>query len=123
MKSKTINVVLILLVLGIFLSYFTIRQQIFNRHSFVEEVNALERYAKTNQWEEAKEITRNLKVNWPQIKPWVAFNYAEEDFSTFEHALYSIIGGVEAKDMALILPNTMIAKDLWTNFQRLVPEP
>ncbi|WZL74008.1 DUF4363 family protein [Clostridiaceae bacterium 35-E11] len=123
MKNKTVNLVLILWVIGIFLSYFTIRQQIFDNHSFVEKIDTLERYAKENDWEEAKEIAQNLKTDWSKIKPWVAFNYAEEDFSTFEHALYSIIGGVEVEDMALILPNTMIAKDLWINFQRLVPEP
>jgi cell division protein YceG involved in septum cleavage len=123
MRNKTVDLVLISIIILIFLAYFAFRYTQNNNDSLYNQLNIVEYNSRQGDWDEALKSSEGLKKLWKNQKLFVALNYAEEDFSTLETAINNIIGGIKAEDLATVLSNIEAAKDLWRNFNKVVPEP
>ncbi|OCL28014.1 hypothetical protein U472_02100 [Orenia metallireducens] len=123
MRNKLIDVILLSFIIISLLGYFILSNQVFEDDSLRDKFQLVEGYIISEDWDKAKELSINIKFSWDKQKPWIMLNFAEAEFSNFEITLNQIIGGVIAKDTATALSNTLVAKDMWENFKRVVPEP
>lgn len=123
MRSKTIDVILFLLIVIIFISYFSIRSQVFTRYNFPGELLNIEECITNKKWNEANLKAIKLEETWEKLVPFIALNYGEEDFSRMEDAISRIIKSTENKNASEALSNTMIAEKLWENFKKFLPIP
>jgi hypothetical protein len=123
MRNKLIDVILLSFIIISLLGYFILSNQVFEDDSLRDKFQLVEGYIISEDWDKAKELSINIKFSWDKQKPWIMLNFAEAEFSNFEITLNQIIGGVITKDTATALSNTLVAKDMWENFKRVVPEP
>lgn len=123
MKNRTIDIILVVLVLGIFISYFAIKNTMWHQFNAIKKIDQIELYAKNGQWNQAKQIAIELHHDWKKKKLLTIINYGEAEFSYFEESLNFIIAGTETKDLSTVLSYAKISKDLWVNFNKVVPEP
>ncbi len=123
MKNKTIDIVLVLLILVLSLSYFAIKGIVLKNNPFIEKVNAIESLVAEEKWDEAEILGKTMKKTWIKLKPLLMINFAEAEFSYLEQSINTIIGGTKSKDPSTVYSHIKIIRDLWTNFNKLVPEP
>ena len=122
MKNKTLDIVLITLIVIIFTGYF-IALRITIEREMLDQLTLVEQYARNEKWEQALEATKDIKNSWNSKKHLIMFNFAEAEFAVFENHLNYIIGGAEGKQLDTTLGNILAAKDLWENAKKIVPEP
>lgn len=115
--------ILLLIVLLLFGSYFWMKETIWNDEAYYESFEKIEEYAKNGEWELATSVAKDTKEKWHKHNKLIMLNYAEAEFSLFEETLNHILAGCEAEELAEVLSYTKNAQDLWKNFNRIVPEP
>lgn len=123
MKNKTVDIILITLIIITFITYFSIRDADLEDSKLNEKFNLIESYALKNNWKETLKVSEEVKKEWFDHKFITMLNFAEEDFSTFEITLNEIVGGAKSKDLPTVLTKVAIAKDLWVNINKIVPQP
>lgn len=123
MKEQTVNSILVVIIIVIFCSYFSIRHVVWNHLNFNQEINRIEADAKAKNWVQATHLAKDVQKKWERYKLLTTINYGEAEFTLFDEALTHIVAGSEAKDLPTVLEDTQFSKHLWTNFNRLVPEP
>ncbi|MFQ3546494.1 hypothetical protein Q7A53_20610 [Halobacillus rhizosphaerae] len=123
MKNKTIDILLIVFILAIFISYFLIKQTVWAQVRIEENIHQIEHFAALHEWDQAEKLAEQTKEDWDHYQFIIIFNYGETDFTLFEEALEHISAGSKAKDLDEVVAYTQISYDLWKNFNRLIPEP
>ncbi|MFZ5352819.1 MAG: DUF4363 family protein [Bacillota bacterium] len=123
MKSKIIDMVLLMLVLGILGLYFGIRSQIYERNALMEYLDKTEKLIKEEKWNEAEKAKDELKSKWERVRFLVMLNYAETDFSLMEENINHLSGGIDTEDKTSALSSVRYIKNLWSNMEKLVPQP
>ncbi|MCD5324364.1 MULTISPECIES: DUF4363 family protein [Pontibacillus] len=123
MKNKTIDILLVGIVIVIFVGYFWIKQSVWGDVHMVENLNRIEEYARNDQWEEAEKLAKHIHSEWEKKKLVILVNFGEAEFSLLEESLSFVLAGTEAKDHVEVYGRAKMAEDIWTNFNRVVPEP
>ncbi|GGD08510.1 DUF4363 family protein [Pontibacillus salipaludis] len=123
MKNKTIDILLIFLVLLVFTGYFWIKNAVWKDVHMIENLNRIEEYAQHNQWKDAEMLAQELHKEWEKKKLVILINFGEAEFSLLEESLSFILAGTEAQDQVEVFGRAKMAEDLWRNFSRVIPEP
>jgi hypothetical protein len=79
--------------------------------------------AETDEWETACTLTQELENQWTRQKRLLALNFAEQDFSDFDDALCRVRSAVLVNDKSMTVSECTVAKELYNNLIRLIPEP
>ena len=123
MSSKSITIVLLGGIVVLLALYFTAKGAAFSRDSIPEMAEQVKTYVDAGEWNEAQAAGHQIKETWERHKYLIMLNYAEEDYSTLEHSINTIIGGTKGRDESSVYAHIEILKDLWENINLLVPEP
>lgn len=123
MKNKTVDITLRLIVVFLFCGYFWFKDATWDYNTYLKSFNQIEEYAKNGEWDSAKSLADEMKEKWHEKNYIIMINYAEAEFSLFEESLNHIVAGIEGEELAEVLSYTKNARDLWINFNRVVPEP
>jgi len=123
MSSKGITIALLGGIVVLLALYFAAKGAVFSSDSIPEMAEQVKTYVDAGKWDEAQTAGNQIKETWERHKYLVMLNYAEEDYSTLEHSINTIIGGTKGKDEASVYAHIEILKDLWENINLLVPEP
>jgi len=124
MRSGTVTLALLGLVLFWFGAYFLGQRAIFTSEIAMESrLAGIVRYAETNQWEQAEESFNRLMAEWEKRKYYLALNYAEADYSLLVEYLTRTRVAIEAQDAAETISQARSAIVLWRNITKVIPEP
>jgi hypothetical protein len=122
--SKGITAVLAASVLLLFAVYFALQHRMLdsgNRIAWL--LQSVVEQADSGNWEQADREVKQIFDIWERGKFWVQFNYAEQDYQTFESGLYRLQGAVRVKDKGVAASEAMADLDMWNNFLNIVPGP
>ncbi len=122
MRSKNIDLILILLIIGLFLVYFVFINQYFN-NDIINEIEKIKINVEQNDWDEARENINTLQEKFNRFKPVLFLNFASEEYVTLYNALDHIEGGMAGEEKSIVLANANIFQHLWNNFLQVVPDP
>ncbi len=64
MKNKTIDILLIVFILAIFISYFLIKQTVWAQVRIEENIHQIEHYAALHQWDKAEKLAEHTQKDW-----------------------------------------------------------
>jgi Domain of unknown function (DUF4363) len=123
MKAKTLDILLLLLIIISFIGYFSIRNYILSQDSIYEKLCSVEKLVEEKQWDKALKLSKDLENTWNKQKFIIMLNMGEEDFSYISESFHGIVAGVQSKSLDSILSNVEAAKDNWENMNKFVPEP
>lgn len=120
MKNKTIDLILVFLILAFFTGYFLYKQTVYDD---INKFDQLMGYAKNNQWEQALLVAKDINQEWQKHRLLISINYGEAEFFLFEEALSHLIAGSEAEELDTVLTDAKFSKRLWQYFNKVIPNP
>ncbi|KNY25672.1 DUF4363 family protein [Pseudobacteroides cellulosolvens] len=124
MRNRTITYGLLGIILLIFIIYFAAQRIVFpSGQPIVSHLNYIIEYAQHDKWEEAEQSVNKLLESWEKGKYLLALNYAEADYSLFLDNISRIKGGIQTKDVAETVNQSLSTLKLWENFKKFIPEP
>lgn len=123
MKGKTVEAVLMVLVLVMFSGYFMIRHEILNDQAFIKKVDKTITYIEQDKWDYAAVSSRSVRKEWERTKYIIMVNDAEADIALMEEYLALFVKGTENKDKNNALSSAAYLKENWTNINKFVPQP
>lgn len=123
MNNKLLDLILVVLILVIFIGYFSFKEATFDDNKLMNQIDLIEKYARNEEWSKAIITSKDAKKYWESIRPLININFAEEEVSTVQRRLSDIIGGTEDKNLSSVLSNVIIMRDIWKNINKFVPEP
>ena len=88
-----------------------------------EKLELIEIYAIEEDWERAKELSKEIEEDWDSKKFFIMCNYGESEFEGFEGYINELLGGVEAEEQSSALPTILSAQDAWENLNKIIPAP
>ncbi|BBF41714.1 hypothetical protein lbkm_0394 [Lachnospiraceae bacterium KM106-2] len=121
MKSKTIDIILVIFIFVYLFTYITTRKGMFDDVSSL--FDQTEKYIQEEKWEEAEESSEQIKEKWNDQLFILMMNYGEGDITTIEEYFRQLISGVKTKDDTTALSSLLIVKDIWKNTTNIVPKP
>ena len=89
----------------------------------VNTIIDIENSASLQQWDQARTQSAKLKEQWASRKLLYAFNYAESDYSTLDQLIQRIDSQTQISDQVTVLTDCRVAKSIYQNMNRLIPEP
>lgn len=122
MEHNKLNYILIALNLAVFISYFAI-SNFYIKEEMKDKLELIEVYTADEDWERAKDISKEIEEDWDKKKFFIMCNYGESEFEGFEGHINDILGGVEAEDVGAALPTILSAQDAWENLNKIIPAP
>jgi len=76
------------------------------------------------EWERASSLYLEIRETWKgKTSYWIAFNYAEGDFATFEETLTRLNSAIKYEDKKRVGEEVDVLVDKWRNFNKIVPKP
>jgi hypothetical protein len=124
LKNQTITAVLFVIIIFIFISFFTIQNVILNSTKEINKhLNLIINHAEEKKWEEARESLDTLNAIWDKQKFFLAINYAEADYSIFIDNLARIDGAIKTQDSVEAICQAEANLKLWENFRKIIPNP
>lgn len=88
-----------------------------------DKLELIEVYTADEDWERAKDISKEIEEDWDKKKFFIMCNYGESEFEGLEGHINDILGGVEAEDVGAALPTILSAQDAWENLNKIIPAP
>jgi len=122
-KGKTVEVVLIVLILMMFTGYFMIRHAVLNDEAFIKKVDTTIAYIQEGRWDEAEKSSHSVQKEWDRTQYIIMVNDAEADIALMEEYLSLFVSGTENKDKKNALSSAAFLKDNWKKLTKLVPQP
>jgi len=124
LKNQTITAVLFVIILFIFISFFSIQNVILNSTKEINKhLNLIINHVEEKKWEEARVSLDALNSTWDKQKFLLAINYAEADYSIFIDNLARIEGAIKAQDSVEAICQAEASLKLWENFRKIIPSP
>lgn len=108
MEWNRLNIILIILNLVIFISYFIV-SNIYIKDNMDKKLKLAEKYAISENWEEADKVSKEIEEDWSKKKFFIMCNYGESEFDSFEGYINDITGSIEAEDIATSLTSILSA--------------
>lgn len=124
MSNKAITIGLISVIFLFFIGYFAILNMSFDGGTKVTNLlNGISQAAYREQWGKARAMVKELNQELRYKKYLVMLNYANGDMADFLATLARLEAavGVKAKNDTVI--ESAMARELWTNFWQVVPQP
>lgn len=123
MKSKHIDIALILIIFMLILLYFTSRYFLEKQVHFIKEIEQTELYINKEMWKEAAYSSEKAHDIWELERFILIINYAEQDISSLEEYIDLFVIGTKTRDKSLALSSAQHIKGLWRNMHLFVPQP
>lgn len=124
MKNQTITALLFIIIMVIFVTFFSIQNGILKSTKQINNhLNLIISCAQEEKWDEARKSLDELAPIWEKQKFFLAINYAEADYSLFMDNLARIDGAIKVQDSVETICQAEANLKLWNNFTKIIPSP
>ena len=124
MKSKTITIGGLVIVILLFMAYFLIFYSMeHSQESIASNLNNILIYAQQENWVAANDTVDKLEKRWNTIKPLLTINFAEADYFIFIEYLGRIKSDVRIHEKEQLSGDVSAVLQVWNNLIKVVPQP
>lgn len=124
MKNKTITWLILAATAVMIIAVFLPNLLLNECRGMLNTLNSIYQTLEIEEWESANEYMDSLMRDWENQKYILAFNYAEEDYATFQHAVYRLKNYVKNQEKSDAMAEADVAISIFKqNFSRFMPEP
>lgn len=124
MSNKTITIGLVAIIIVFFVGYFVLLNMSLDGGTKVTNLlNGISQAAYREEWNKAGAMVKELNQELRYKKYLVMLNYANGDMADFLATLARLEAAVGVKSKNDTAIESAMARELWTNFWQVVPQP
>lgn len=124
LSDRSVNLFIIGLVLSAFVLFLFVYPTVGKGSRTNDLLKEIQVNVQQDNWIKAKENYLELSKTWRnKTSFWISFNYAEEDFATFDEVLTRMKSSIEYEDKQKAIEETDVLIRHMDNFDKLVPQP
>ena len=124
MSDKTITIGLVAIIIVFFVGYFVLLNMSLDGGTKVTNLlNGISQAAYREEWNKAGAMVKELNQELRYKKYLVMLNYANGDMADFLATLARLEAAVGVKSKNDTAIESAMARELWTNFWQVVPQP
>lgn len=124
LSDRSVNLLIIGFVLSAFVLFMFVYPTVGGGARTYDLLKEIQVNVQQDNWTKAKEVYLELSNTWRnKTSYWISFNYAEEDFATFDEVLTRMKSSIEYEDKMKTIEESDVLISHLDNFNKLVPQP